>query len=168
MLTYLHFCACIFFPHTRNIMNEFYARDSSRKIQAIFKSRMEKGLRCSGSVPYGYRRDPEDKQHLIVDEETWQLAHRLKRTIRKPSYPDRPSNPLTGLLYCADCGHKLTHHQPSPTEKKVFDADDAYLCGGYRHLTRDCTMHFIKTSTVEKLVLTAIRGVSAYVREDEK
>ena len=35
-------------------------------------------------------------------------------------------------------------------------------------MTRDCTMHFIKTSTMEKLILTAIREVSAYVREDEK
>ncbi len=34
-------------------------------------------------------------------------------------------------------------------------------------MTCNCTMHFIKTSTVEKLVLTAIREVSAYVREDE-
>ena len=262
-----------------NIMNEFYARDSSRKIQAIFKARMQDGKRVSPSVPYGYRRDPQDKQHLIVDEEaaavvrrifqmviegygvkgiadaltadkvlipsayaklhnpendhskgfhdpclwsstavgyilekqeymghtvlgkticenyktkkrrkakpeelmifrdtheaivdeeTWQLAHRLKRTIRKPSYPDRPANPLTGLLYCADCGHKLTHHQPSPTKKKVYDADDYYICGNYRQLTHDCTSHYIKTSTVEKLILTAIREVSTYVREDEK
>ena len=60
-----------------NIMNEFYARDSSRKIQAIFKSRMEKGLRCSGSVPYGYRRDPQDKQHLIVDEEAAAVVRRI-------------------------------------------------------------------------------------------
>ena len=58
-------------------MNEFYARDSSRKIQAIFKSRMEKGLRCSGSVPYGYRRDPQDKQHLIVDEEAAAVVRRI-------------------------------------------------------------------------------------------
>ena len=262
-----------------NIMNEFYARDSSRKIQAIFKARMQDGKRVSPSVPYGYRRDPQDKQHLIVDEEaaavvrrifqmviegygvkgiadaltadkvlipsayaklhnpendhskgfhdpclwsstavgyilekqeymghtvlgkticenyktkkrrkakpeelmifrdtheaivdeeTWQLAHRLKKTIRKPSYPDRPANPLTGLLYCADCGHKLTHHQPSPTKKKVYDADDYYICGNYRQLTHDCTSHYIKTSTVEKLILTAIREVSTYVREDEK
>ena len=66
-----------------------------------------------------------DTHEAIVDEETWQLAHRLKRTIRKPSYPDRPSNPLTGLLYCSDCGCKMTHRQPSPTKKKVFDADNA-------------------------------------------
>ena len=51
-----------------NIMNEFYARDSNRKIQAIFKARMQAGKRVSPSVPYGYRRNPLDKQHLIVDE----------------------------------------------------------------------------------------------------
>ena len=109
-----------------------------------------------------------DTHEAIVDEETWQLAHRLKKTIRRPSYPDRPANPLTGLLYCADCGHKLTHHQPSPTKKKVYDADDYYICGNYRQLTHDCTIHYIKTSAVEKLILTAIREVSTYVQEDEK
>ena len=36
-----------------NIMNEWYARDTSKKIKAIFRNRMEHGLRCSGAVPYG-------------------------------------------------------------------------------------------------------------------
>ncbi len=104
----------------------------------------------------------------IVDEETWHLAHRLKRTIRKPSYPDRIPNPLTGLLYCADCGHKLTHHLPAPTKAKVFDSDNNYTCSSYRQYTRNCTMHYIKTSAVRELILTAIREISAYVRADEK
>lgn len=262
-----------------NIMNEWYARDSSRKIQAIFKSRMEKGLRCSGSIPYGYLRDPQDKQHLIVDEEpaaivrrifqmviegygvmaiadaltadkimipsayakcncpennhcnsfhdpyrwsataigyilekreymghtvlgktitenyktkkrrkarpeelmifkntheaivdeeTWELAHRLKKTVRRPSYPNRPANPLTGIVYCADCGRKMTHRQPGPKKKKIYDADDSYVCGSYRQLTRDCTMHFIKTSALQNLILSSIREVSSFVRKDEK
>ncbi|MBR0087794.1 MAG: recombinase family protein, partial [Lachnospiraceae bacterium] len=34
-----------------NIMNEWYAKDTSKKIKAVFRSRMENGLRCSGSVP---------------------------------------------------------------------------------------------------------------------
>ena len=50
-----------------NIMNEWYARDASRKIQAVFKSRMQDGKRVSPSVPYGYLRSPEDKQKLIID-----------------------------------------------------------------------------------------------------
>ena len=261
-----------------NIMNEWYARDASRKIQAVFKSRMQDGKRVSPSVPYGYLRSPEDKQKLIideepaavvrriyqmviegkgvtaiadiltaekvlipsayakihcpennhskgftnpylwsatavsyilekqeymghtvlgktvsvsyktkkrrkaepdelmifknthpaiVDEETWHLAQKLRKTVRKPSY-DRPPHPLTGLVYCADCGHKMTHRQPSPTKKKKYDADDAYICGSYRQRTRNCTMHFIKTSVLWELILTAIREVSDYVRQDEQ
>ena len=43
-----------------NIMNEWYAKDTSNKIKAIFKSRMKDGMRCSGSIPYGYKRKPDD------------------------------------------------------------------------------------------------------------
>ena len=59
-----------------NLMKDFYSRDCSRKIQAIFKSRMKEGKRVSPSVPYGYRRDPEDKQHLIVDPEAAKVVQR--------------------------------------------------------------------------------------------
>ena len=51
-----------------NIMNEWYAKDTSNKIKAVFKSRMKEGLRCSGAIPYGYKRINGDKQTLVVDE----------------------------------------------------------------------------------------------------
>lgn len=60
-----------------NIMNEWYARDASRKINAVFKSRMENGLRCSGAIPYGYYRKPDDKQTLYVDEEAAKVVKRV-------------------------------------------------------------------------------------------
>ena len=41
-----------------NIMNEWYAKDTSNKIKAVFRSRMSNGLRCSGSIPYGYNGIP--------------------------------------------------------------------------------------------------------------
>ena len=50
-----------------NIMNEWYAKDTSNKIKSIFLSRMNDGKRCSGSIPYGYNRLPGDKQTLVVD-----------------------------------------------------------------------------------------------------
>ncbi len=50
-----------------NIMNEWHAKDTSNKIKAVFHARMAEGLRCSGSIPYGYNRTPEDKQRLVVD-----------------------------------------------------------------------------------------------------
>jgi site-specific DNA recombinase len=257
-----------------NIMNEWYARDTSRKIQAIFKSRMQEGKRVSPSVPYGYLRDPNDKQKLIidpepaavvrrifqmvisgkglrqiadtlyankilipsayatkyhpenrhckeyhdpcrwsgtevgrilskqeyighsvlgktvsesyktkkrrdaapdelmifknmhpaiVDEETWHNAQRLRKTVRKLGKGESEPYRLTGLLYCADCGAKMTHRRRSVGYQK-YDADNAYACSSYRQLTRDCTMHYIRVTVVEDLILAAIRKVSGYVR----
>lgn len=60
-----------------NIMNEWYARDASRKINAVFASRMENGLRCSGAIPFGYYRKPDDKQTLYVDEEAANVVKRI-------------------------------------------------------------------------------------------
>lgn len=48
-----------------NIMNEWNARDAIRKIQAVFKSRMQDGKRISPNIPYGYLRSREDKQKLM-------------------------------------------------------------------------------------------------------
>lgn len=50
-----------------NIMNEWYAKDTSNKIKSIFDARMREGKRVCSSVPYGYYRDPADKQHLLID-----------------------------------------------------------------------------------------------------
>lgn len=65
----------------RNIMNEWYAKDTSNKIKAVFKSRMKEGLRCSGSIPYGYKREPGDKQTLIVDEPAAEVVRKIFRLV---------------------------------------------------------------------------------------
>lgn len=64
-----------------NIMNEWYARDTSRKIQSIFRARMEEGKRVSPSVPYGYYRNPENKQQLLVDKESAKVVKRIYRLV---------------------------------------------------------------------------------------
>ena len=72
-----------------NIMNEWYARDASRKINAVFASRMESGLRCSGAIPYGYYRKPDDKQTLYVDEEAAKVVKRIfDMVVQGYSYAD--------------------------------------------------------------------------------
>ena len=60
-----------------NIMNEWYAKDTSNKIKSVFKARMKDGMRCSGSIPYGYYRKPGDKQTLYVDEEAAQTVRSI-------------------------------------------------------------------------------------------
>ena len=64
-----------------NIMNEWYARDTSRKIQSIFRARMEEGKRVSPSVTYGYFRNPKNKQELLVDKESAKVVKRIYRLV---------------------------------------------------------------------------------------
>ena len=259
-----------------NVMNEFYCRDTSRKIQAIFQSKMKEGKRVSPSVPYGYLHDPNDKHKLIVDEvaaktvrqifqmaiegkslgkiadtlceekvlipsaywwehhpdhahtkvyqdkyrwsstavsyiinkreymghtilgkskslsyktkkrvpvpldeqlvfenthspivseEIWNTAHRLRKTVRRPSKTGEPPHRLTGILYCADCGSKMTKRGGI---RNKFDSDNCYICSKYRQYNHDCSMHYVKISVVEKLILDIITRVSDYVKNNEK
>ena len=60
-----------------NIMNEWYAKDTSKKIKAVLKAKMRDGKRVSGAVPYGYYRKPEDKQTLYVDEASASVVRRI-------------------------------------------------------------------------------------------
>lgn len=52
----------------KNIINEMYARDTSKKIRSAFVTRMKDGSFVGAFAPYGYMRDPEDKHHLILDD----------------------------------------------------------------------------------------------------
>lgn len=258
----------------RDVINEWYVADTSRKIKTVFKSRMEKGLRCSGSICYGYLASKEDKgewiideeaapvvkrifqsvlagesiaaigralraeqipipsehwkrigapvrtagyadpyawsattisyilsrpeymgrkvlgktvcenyktkstrkttaeeQYIfegaipaIIDEETWHNVQRLRETKRRAPKTQNAPNRLTGLLYCAECGAKLTHRR-NLVQGKWWD--DAFICGNYRQLTRDCTMHYIPTQKLEAAILSTIQRVSWYVRNIE-
>ena len=60
-----------------NIMNEWYAKDTSNKIKTVFDARMKDGKRCSGSIPYGYNRLPNDKQTLVVDPVASEVVKRI-------------------------------------------------------------------------------------------
>ena len=268
-----------------NIMNEWYAQDTSNKIRAIFKSRMQDGKRCSGAIPFGYYRVPGDKQTLHVDTEaakvvrrvfemvaggmgvtevantltaekvlipaaynekyhpedcrnhnyheptTWSataVSYMIKHreymgdtVLRKTTNDDfknkkarRPTNEeeliihenthepivsrelwelanevrnskgrhrklangsythrLSGLVYCADCGNRMVYRSPEVQNRpdgKVYDADNAFTCRKYRDKYNPCgNMHFIKVSTLEKLILAAIQKVSRHVLDDE-
>lgn len=52
----------------RNIANEFYARDTSKKVRSAIKTRVLSGMYLGTSAPYGYRKDPSDHHHLLIDE----------------------------------------------------------------------------------------------------
>lgn len=265
-----------------NIMNEWYAKDTSNKIRAIFRSRMQDGKRCSGAIPYGYKRDPEDKNHLLIDEEaakvvrriyqmvidgmgsqaianqltadnvlipsayleqsehgesrnhsyhdpcrwnctavsyildkqeymghtvlgkticenfktkkrrkarpdeliifenthepiidaeTWHLVQKLRRRTRRKLANGSYSHRLSGLVYCADCGKRLSYSSPQSQHRpdgKTYDADSSFRCPTYKSMYGECTMHYIKSSTLDKLVDEAVRKIARYVLRNEQ
>src|SRR5699024_12522454 len=56
------------FAAIRNLFNEWYPRDTSKKVRVSLRQRGTSGKHM-GKPPYGYRCDPEDKDHWILDEE---------------------------------------------------------------------------------------------------
>lgn len=65
------------FTPFRNIMNEWYARDTSKKIKSTFKAKGKSGKHVASTTPYGYLKDKDDPNVWIVDEEAAVVVRRI-------------------------------------------------------------------------------------------
>ena len=267
-----------------NIMNEWYLRDQSRKVSAAYKIKGNSGKHTSTHAIYGYKKDPEDKDHWIIDEEaasvvrrifqmsieghggyeiaqiltrekvespsyylasrgiglfknrkdmtrpydwygnsvnvllskpeymghtvnfrtskksykdkrvmnppeewlifentheaivdpeTWHLAQQTRKTVHRLDTTGE-ANPLTGLLFCAECGAKLYNHRSIKNNKDGSQKlVDFYNCSTYtltlQRETKKCCSHSITTKALRELILFTVRTVSEYAiaNEDE-
>ena len=61
----------------KNWFNEFFAKDTSRKIRAVQKAKGEHGIPLTTNVPFGYRKDPEDRTKWVVDEAAALVVKRI-------------------------------------------------------------------------------------------
>lgn len=57
-----------------------------------------------------------DTQEAIVDEDTWYMVQKIRETKHRPIAQGK-ANPLTGLMFCADCGAKMFNHRTKAREK---------------------------------------------------
>ena len=105
----------------------------------------------------------ENTHEAIVDKETWELAQKLRKTPRRIDTFGE-ANPLTGLVFCADCGEKMNNHRsrggkennPYPTD--FFDCSTYTLSRQNRY--KACTGHYITTKNLRTLILDTIRIIS--------
>jgi DNA invertase Pin-like site-specific DNA recombinase len=102
----------------------------------------------------------------IVPQETWDLAQKCREVVRRTDTVGE-ANPLTGLIYCADCGKRLYNHR---NVHKVSH----YTCSGYtqgrqRFEDEHCSPHYVTVEAIHEILLDVIRKTSGYVRgyEDE-
>ena len=61
----------------KNILNEMYSKDISKKVHSSYVLKAQKGQFTGCVAPFGYKKDPEDKNHLLIDEETAPIVRRL-------------------------------------------------------------------------------------------
>ena len=260
------------FTPFRNIINEWYAKDTSKKIRSVLKAKGNSGKHLSVIPPFGYKKDSNDKEKWIIDEDAAQIVRKIYRLyldgntmggiarmltaegIETPklyaenrgikhykaaTYPEiwsrisveyilsnyeytgstvnfktkRKSfknkkqwiqskedwavfegtqeaiidketfetvqkmrgtkraytkfnevNIFSGLLYCADCGGRMTIRRRKEDRRK-----DAFICSTYRKKKKNlCTEHAIKVSALDQIVLQDIRKVCAYIKQYEQ
>ncbi len=112
----------------------------------------------------------ENTHEAIVDKETWELAQKLRKTPRRYDTIGE-ANPLTGLLFCADCGGKMYNHRSRGTKKKPY-LSDSYECSTFKlanqKRTTACCSHHISTKALKSLILETIREACACAISDKE
>ncbi|MFI3115524.1 MAG: recombinase family protein [Clostridia bacterium] len=167
--------------HSGNIFNPY--KWSSTTVSYILEKREYMGHTvlgktvCDNFKTKKRRKATEDEliifkntHQSIVSEETWHNAQRLKKKIRRTVLNQPRSHLLSGILYCSDCGARMTYRSPDATHRKnskTYDSDSAFVCGNYRSLHNKCSMHFVKSSATESLILKSINDVVGFVLENE-
>ena len=111
----------------------------------------------------------ENTHEAIVDAETWELAQKLRKTPRRHDTLGE-ANPLTGLVFCADCGAKMMNHRSKGgTENNPYPSD-FYDCSTYtlahQKRTHACSGHYIRSKVLRELILETIRAASTFAISD--
>jgi hypothetical protein len=102
-----------------------------------------------------------DTHEPIIDQSTFDTVQKLRKTARRVNKATGESNPLTGLMYCRECGAKMYNF--------CTGNSDNYDCSTYNNSRKRspseaiCTCHYIGTATIRELVLDSIRKICAYV-----
>ena len=137
------------FTPLRNWFNEFYARDTSRKIRAVQKAKGERGVPLTVNVPYGYVKDPENPKHWLVDPEAAAIVKRIFSMCMEGRGPTQIANQLWVDKVLTPTAYKLSHgrstNAPAPEDPYRWDKRAVSLILERREYT-GCTVNF-KTYT---------------------
>ena len=129
-----------------------------------FKTRKHFNDKKSHYVPEDEWTIFENTHEAIISQETFDLAQKIRSKVRR--YPDGwgEAAPLTGLLYCADCGGKMYVHRTN-NGKRISQ----YTCSQYTKVpcgTLCKTQHRINEDVVLSLVSDMLRAIAEYAKHD--
>ena len=102
----------------------------------------------------------------IISQELWDSVQKRRSRVNRASAWGTHSNRLSGYLYCADCGRRMTLQ--THYSKKDGSVQYSYRCGGYASRVNGCTAHSISADNVEALILSSVKRFSRFVLNDEQ
>ncbi len=105
-----------------NLFNEFYAKDTSRKIRAVFKAKGNAGKPLCTNPPYGYVKDPDDKYHWVIDEEAAEVVREIFRLCVQGYGVAQIANIMTKKHVMNPTAHAKAHGIGTPDNRS--NADD--------------------------------------------
>ena len=115
----------------------------------------------------------EDEQYVFynthepfITQELWDSVQKRKKRANRTAAKGTHSNRLSGYLYCADCGRRMTLQ--THYSKKDRSVQYSYRCGGYASKVNSCSAHSISADNVEALILSAVKRLSRFVLNDEE
>ena len=110
------------FAGIKNWFNEFYARDTSRKIRAVNKTKGERGVPLTTNVPYGYVKDSENPKHWIIEPEAAKVVKHIFELCMEGRGPSQIANELREKKILTPTAYKKSHgwNCPNPAPETPF------------------------------------------------
>lgn len=142
-----------------NIFNEWYAAQTSKKIRAVWKNKAANGKRVSSSVPFGYVRNPQDKEEWLVDGAAAEVVRKIYALCldgRGPSQIARQleqEKVLIPTAYYASLGRKTRKQYTDP-----YAWDQKTVAGILvNQQYTGCTVNFMTTTVSYKVHKTVYK-----------
>lgn len=117
------------------------------------------------------RENPEENQRVfenhhepIIDRSTWETVQKIRAGTKRRQPKNSEKNMFAGLLYCADCGHKLHYNINHPNS-----AIEYFNCSNYRGNRGTCNeTHYVRADSLEQVVLLELNRMVSYLQENEE
>ena len=111
------------FAGIKNWFNEFYARDTSRKIRAVQKAKGERGVPLTTNVPYGYVKDPENPRRWVVDPVAADVVRRIFSMCMEGRGPKQIANQLKADKVLTPSAYRALQGIKTPNKKPEDPCD---------------------------------------------
>ena len=119
----------------KNILNEMYAKDCSKKIKAVFKAKGNAGKHLASIPPLGYKKDPENKEKWIIDEKGAEIVREIFKLCVQGFGPTQIARILTERG--VDTPAVYLHKNGLPTALKLNERSNIWSPTSISHILAD-------------------------------